>query len=401
MSTAKIDLRSRPVIGILTGLVLTLLVGALLLGSGGGTRTVSAEFDRTVGLFEGSDVRVMGMRVGEVSTITPHGTGVRVEMTYDSQYRLPKDVKAVVVAPSVIADRFVQLTPGYVDGPVLASGAVIAEKDTRVPVELDESLRTTTDLVTALGPDGANKDGALSAALDTVAKVLRGNGAPTRKMLGDLAAATDVISGGADELGGTVKNLSRVTGTLAQYDDQVRVFNTELGNVTGSLAADSGELSDLLATLARSLGEVAGFVSDNRAILTKDVGRLASVTDALVAERKALTEILDIAPLAFTDLTETYDAQAQAVRTRANFTEIARVVDQVVCDALRKSAGAAIDPLCAALHQAFDGLPLRDGPGGLPSPPSAPAASTTTTRPRSNGVGTLMLLSGDVFGGLR
>lgn len=373
------DVRRRPaVVTVGSLLVLALLAGALLLTSGGGSRTVEAEFDRTVGLFQGSDVRVMGMRIGKVSKITPHGTGVRVEMTYGAQYRLPAGVKAVVVAPSVIADRFVQLTPGYVDGPVLASGAVIAEKDTRIPVELDESLQVTTDTVKALGPDGANDDGALADALKTMAKVLDGNGAPTRKALRDLADATDVLGAGAGTFGATVKNLSRVSGTLAQYDDEVRVFNDQLGAVSASLAQDSGQLSDLLASLAGSLGEVADFVKANRAVLVSDVGRLSSVTTALLKERKALTQILDVAPLAFTNLTETYDPQAQAVRTRANFTEIVRVVDQVVCDTLGKQAGPAVAPLCAALKSVFDQLPTRDGLG-LPAIPTGfgPAASTS------------------------
>lgn len=364
-------LRSRRVISTLTVLVVALLGGAVVLTSGSQTKTISAQFSRTVGLFEGSDVRVMGMNIGEVTRITPHGTAVTVEMKYDAKYKLPRDVKAVVIAPSVIADRFVQLTPGYVSGPVAASGAVIAEKDTRVPVELDESLKTTTDLVTALGPKGANAHGALSAALDTMAKVLDGTGTPTRQALHELAAATDVVAAHSGALGESVKNLSRLTGTLATYDGQVRTFNTELSNVTSGLAADSGELSDLLATLARSLGEVSDFVAQNRTIMVKDVGRLAAVTGALVQERTALTQILDIAPVAFTDLTETYDAQAQAVRTRANFSEIARVVDKVVCDTLSKQAGPAVAPLCAALKKVFDGLPLRDGLPGVPSAPTS------------------------------
>jgi phospholipid/cholesterol/gamma-HCH transport system substrate-binding protein len=387
-------------ISALTVLVMVLLVGSVVLTSGPGTKTVTAEFDRTVGLFEGSDVRVMGMRVGEVTKITPHGTAVQVEMSYDAKYDLPKDVKAVIIAPSVIADRFVQLTPGYVKGPVLASGAVIAEQDTRVPVELDESLKVTTDLATALGPDGANQNGALAAALDTVAKVLKGNGKPTRAMLRDLAEATDVIGAGAGRISSTIKNLSGVTGTLAQYDSDVRTFDEQLASVSGSLAADSGRLSDLLATLAGSLGEVTDFVKDNRDLLTSDVNKLASVAAALVTERKSLTQILDIAPLAFTNLTETYDAQAQAVRTRANFTEIVRVVDQVVCQTLRKQAGPAIDPLCTALKAAFDKLPLRDGLPGLPTSTTSAEAPSVTDLERPV-TGLLTSLTAPLIGGSR
>lgn len=388
----------RPVISILTVLVLVLLTGSVLLTSGSSTKTVTAEFDRTVGLFVGSDVRVMGMRVGKVSEITPYGTGVRVKMTYGSEYKLPADVSAVLIAPSVIADRFVQLTPGYVDGPVLASGAVIGIDDTRVPVELDQSLQVTTDLATALGPDGANDNGALADALKTVADVLDGTGRPTRQALRDLAAATDVISAGSGDLSGTVKNLSGVTGTLAQYDADIRTFNTRLGSIAGALAEDSQQLSALLRTLAGTLGEVTDFVATNRELLTTNVNRLASVAAALVTERKALTEVLDIAPLAFTNLTETYDAQAQAVRTRANFTEVARVLDKVICDTLRKQAGAAIDPLCAALKTVFDELPLRDGLGA----PAAPTGYRLTKAEQARPVtGLLAALSAPLMGGRR
>lgn len=392
-------IRSRPIIAAMTVLVLTLLGGSALLTSGSSDRTVVAEFDRTVGLFVGSDVRVMGMRVGEVSKITPYGTGVRVEMSYRGEYRLPADVQAVLIAPSVIADRFVQLTPGYVEGPALASGAVIGISSTRVPVELDESLRVTTDLATALGPDGANENGALADALTTMAEVLDGTGKPTRRALRDLAAATEVIGAGASEFGSTLKNLSGVTATLAQYDADVTRFNARLGAVASSLAEDSESLSDLLATLARSLGEVTEFVETNGDLLTSNVDRLAGVAAALVSERKALAEILDIAPLAFTNLTETYDAQAQAVRTRANFTEIVRVVDLIICDTLKKQAGPAIEPLCAALKAAFDELPLRDGPGAAPS---APIANRVTAADKNRPVtGLLSQLSAPLMGTAR
>lgn len=352
-------------------LVVALVATAVVLTTRGpGTRHVSAIFDRTVGLYEGSDVRVMGMRVGKVTRITPSGTSVRVDMEYDGHVDLPQGVKAVIIAPSVIADRFVQLTPAWDGGPVLASGAVISRQDTRVPVELDRSLGTTTDLVEALGPDGANRHGALADSLSALAGMLRGTGGDARASLHDLAAVTDTLAGSADQVTGTVEHLGNLSGTLAAYDADVRRFNTRLGAVSESLAADSGRLSDLLASLARSLGEVEVFVRTNRQALSSDLGRLGAVTGALVSERKALTEVLDIAPLAFTNLTETYDPQAQAVRTRANFSEVVRVIDKVLCQSVPKQAGDGIKPLCANLAKVVDSLGLRNGLD-LPTPPAA------------------------------
>lgn len=344
-------------------LVLALIAGAVLLFHRNDTKTVNAEFERTVGLFVGSDVRVMGMRIGKVTSITPHATGVHVEMTYEAKYRLPPDAKAVVVAPSVIADRFVQLTPAWTGGSALASGATISQKNTRVPVELDRSIDVTTDLMRALGPKGSS--GALADSVKALAEVMRGNGADTREALRQLAAATDVLASGSDDLSGTIGHLAGLTGTLADYDRSVRTFNKQLGTVAETLNGDSDQLSALLRELAKSLGQVATFVADNRAALSTDVRRLSAVTSALLKEREALAEIGDIAPLAFPDLVDTYDPAAMAVRTRANFLEIIRALDKAACAAVTKSAGSAAAPLCTALTDLFNSIPVREG---LPTP---------------------------------
>ncbi|GDY82758.1 hypothetical protein SAVCW2_19570 [Streptomyces avermitilis] len=113
---------------------------------------VTAYFPRTVGIYPGSDVRVLGVRIGEVEKITPEGDRVRVELKYDEGRRVPADSKAAIINSSVVSDRYVQLLPVYRKGPVLRNGAVIPESRTAVPVELDRvfgSLHTTAD---ALGP---------------------------------------------------------------------------------------------------------------------------------------------------------------------------------------------------------------------------------------------------------
>ena len=60
-------------------------------------KTLTASFPRTVSLYEGSDVRILGVPVGEVQTVTPSGTDVLVEMTYDAKYKVPADAQAVIV----------------------------------------------------------------------------------------------------------------------------------------------------------------------------------------------------------------------------------------------------------------------------------------------------------------
>lgn len=74
---------------------------------------VTAYFPRTVGIYPGSDVRVLGVRIGEVEKITPEGDRVRVELEYEAGRRVPADARAAIINSSVVSDRYVQLLPVY------------------------------------------------------------------------------------------------------------------------------------------------------------------------------------------------------------------------------------------------------------------------------------------------
>src|SRR5689334_19274595 len=96
--------------------LLVIATAVVFLRSGSEDATLTASFPRTVSIYEGSAVRILGVPVGQVDTVTPAGTTVEVTMSYDPEVDVPADAKAVIVAPSVVGDRYVQLTPAYSGG---------------------------------------------------------------------------------------------------------------------------------------------------------------------------------------------------------------------------------------------------------------------------------------------
>src|SRR5690606_14600629 len=132
-------------------------------------RTLTVDFPRTVSLYEGSDVRILGVPVGTVDSVTPRGDTVRVELSYDAKYDVPADAKAVIISPAIVGDRYVQLAPAYDGGPVLEDGAHLDMARSEVPLELDEIYQSIDDLSVALGPEGANANGALSRLINATA----------------------------------------------------------------------------------------------------------------------------------------------------------------------------------------------------------------------------------------
>lgn len=341
------------------------------------TVSVTAYFPRTVGIYPGSDVRVLGVRIGTVKTITPQGGTVRVVLEYDAHQKVPADAKAAIVNSSVVSDRYVQLLPVYRGGPAMKDGAAIPESRTAVPVELDRIYDSLHTLSEALGPHGANSDGALSRLLSVSANNLDGQGEQLHQTVQDFSQAVTTLSNGRGDLFGTVRNLQVFTAALASDDAQVRSFNENLAKVASLLAGDRTDLAEALKQLSAGLTDVAGFVHDNHTSLTSNIQGLSQVTGVLVKERAALQELLDVTPTALSNLQNAYNPASGTLDTR-NDAEQAQDPASLLCSVL-KTTGQTTD--CSQLRQLIGSLPplpKADPLTGVPLP-SSPTTSTDRT----------------------
>ena len=340
---------------------------------------ITAYFTKAVGVYAGSEVKVLGVGVGRIDSVTPHGDRVRVEMTVDDGIEIPQGAQAVVVAPSLVSDRYVQLVPAYESGPLMKSGTVIPLEHTATPVELDDLTASVNDLATALGPNGANKNGALSNVLDTAAANLSGNGELFNQTIQQLSAAAETLSDSRGDLFTTVDNLNTFTTMLAQSDAQVRTFNDKLADVSGYLADDRDDLGTALNSLGIALTEVQGFIADNKDMISANVANLTGVTQALVDQRAALAEVLDVAPLAMSNFLNTYDAASASFAIRGNLNELTYPPVLLLCRTIKASTPAelpkTLSDLCAQL------APYLDGTLKLPTPAEALGALTSGQLP--------------------
>ncbi|OLF06468.1 ABC transporter substrate-binding protein [Actinophytocola xinjiangensis] len=353
-------------IAVLASVLALVLTGALwwLAAPAAGT-TITAYFTKAVGVYPDSEVKVLGVGVGRISAVEPAGDRVRVTMTVDTGVPIPADAHAMVVAPSLVSDRYVQLAPAYESGPLLASGARIPLARTDTPVELDDLTASVNDLATALGPTGANADGALSDVLDTAAANLSGNGELFNATIHELSAATETLAGSSGDLFSTVDDLARFTEALAASDQQVRSFNDELAGVSDYLAADRDELADALGALGPALADVQGFVEANRGALSSNVDKLVGITRALVDQRAAVAEVLDVAPLAMSNFLSTYDAASASFAIRGNLNELSYPPVLMLCRTIAAGTPTQLPRTLSDLCQQL--APYLDGTLNLPT----------------------------------
>ncbi len=340
------------------------LVVALLVAfwPGSDIKTVTAEFPRSVSLYEGSEVRILGVGVGTVDTVVPSGTNVTVKFHYDAKHKVPADAKAVIISPSVVGDRFVQLTPAYTGGEVLPDKARLGIDRTATPLELDEIFGSINDLNIALGPDGANKPdesgvGPLTRLLDSTARNFGGQGVEFNKTLKNFGAFTKTLADNKDELFKSLDQVGDFTATLAKNDGTVRKFNDSLAQGADVLADERQELAAVLKNLSIAMQQVRGFVKENRDSLGKNIKGLNRITKVLVKRRDALDKTFQYAPTALNNLFLAGNNAEGTLDTRDNISEVftqfetdpAAVLCTYVrqaseCDLIKKAIGPASLP---------------------------------------------------------
>lgn len=297
-------------------------------------RHMTAYFTKTVGLYPGADVRILGIPVGQVTKVDPMGDSVKVELKYDAEYKVPANAQAVIINQTLVADRYIQLTPVYKGGAVMADGATLTTSRTAVPVEVDEIGGSLNDLSKALGPEGANAPGedgtgSLSRLLKVGADNLEGQGEDIRATIENTSKALSTLSTDRGDIAETIRNLRIITDAMKANDQQIKSFSGHLNQVSAQLAGEKEELSAALNTLAPTLRNVQRFVKDNRGELAANVRQLAQITGVLVKEKDALAEILTAGPLAINNLARAYDPISGTIHTRNNFRQFHDLADWV------------------------------------------------------------------------
>ncbi len=298
------------VIKRLASLLALVLVASLLSSCGGGGMTVTAQFRDSAGLFVGNDVGVLGVKVGTVTKIDPHGSLVDVTLRLDNGVKIPASAGAVIVSRSVATDRYVELTPVYTNGPRMAAGTTIALDRTRNPVEFDDVLSTVDDLTSTIaGPDKDHS--ALGEVISALAQSLDGNGTRIAETTKNLDSALGAINGGSGDIAAVLGNLDSLTTTLADNDKTVRDFSDNVSQAVTMFNDEHELLGKTFDALALMLKQVAAFSKDHRVQMGDQLDNITTLTRSLLTHQSQFSETLDTLPLLTQNIQKAVDKEGR------------------------------------------------------------------------------------------
>jgi phospholipid/cholesterol/gamma-HCH transport system substrate-binding protein len=308
--------RKRIVAVLASVLVVLLAAGAVLLvrQTYFGPTRVTAYFTSATGIYPGDEVRVLGVKVGTITAIEPAGAQARVKFDVDSGVSVPADAKAVIVAQSLIAARYVQLAPAYdASGPTMHSGAVIPVERTAIPVEWDEVKTQLMRLATDLGPKSDVSGTSVARFIDSAANALQGNGDKLRQTLTELSGVGRILSDGSGNIVDVLKNLQTFVSALRDSNDQIVEFQGRFATLTSVLNDDRPTLDAALTNLSSAVGDVHRFISGTRNQTSEQVQRLANVTQNLVDHKIDLENVLHVMPNAISNAYNIYNPDTDSM----------------------------------------------------------------------------------------
>ncbi|BCO37836.1 mammalian cell entry protein [Mycobacterium heckeshornense] len=244
--------------------------------------TVVAYFAQANALYAGDKVQIMGVRIGSVDTIEAAGDKMKVTFHYQNKYKVPANASAVILNPSLVASRTIQLEPPYRGGPVLGDNAVIPIERTQVPVEWDDLRNQVTNIISRLGPTKDQPRGPFGDIVESFADGLAGKGAQINTTLTSLSQALTALNEGRGDFFAVLRSLASFVNALHKDDRRFVALNRDLARFTNSLASSDHALASAVQQTDTLLSTARKFFAENREVLTRDVNNLGDATTALV-----------------------------------------------------------------------------------------------------------------------
>jgi phospholipid/cholesterol/gamma-HCH transport system substrate-binding protein len=249
-----------------------------------------AEFSEAAGLRPDDEVRVAGIKVGEVSDVeldSEHGYDrVLVTFSVDDTW-IGNATTAAIKIKTLLGRKFLALHP--TGDAEQDPDARIGRDRTATPYDVTQAFEGLADTV------GDIDTGQLADSFRTISDTFAGSPDHVKSALDGLSALSRTISSRDSQLAQLLANTRQITTTLAGTNGE---FEKLLGD--GKLLLDElnnrrDAIHDLLTGTIDLAGQLSGLVDDNQHQLGPALGQLDQVTDILTKYGAQLDRSLELA----------------------------------------------------------------------------------------------------------
>ncbi|WP_199434444.1 MCE family protein [Qaidamihabitans albus] len=267
------------------------------------TKTYSARFTDATMVLPNDDIRIAGVRVGQVKDVRiVDRRQAEVEFEVDEGRRLPAGVTATIKFRNLVGQRYISLDKGVGDpGRYLEPGDTIPVDRTKPALDLTELFNGFKPLFRALNPEDVNK---LSYE---IIQVLQGEGGTVESLLAHTASLTTTIAEKDQVIGQVIDNLNSVLETVNARTPQLSDLIVRLQQFVSGLASDRQQIGDAVEAIGQLSTTTAGLLGEVREPLRQDIEALGTLTRNLNESEPLVEHFIQFLPEKVSRLTATAD----------------------------------------------------------------------------------------------
>jgi phospholipid/cholesterol/gamma-HCH transport system substrate-binding protein len=265
------------IFAVITAIVTAVLAFAIAdTGIGGQFTTYRANFTDVTALLTGDDVRIAGVRVGQVQAIKlVHDRYAQVTFTVDRDVPVYVSATAQIQYLNLIGQRYLAIdeAPGSADR--LPPNGLIPLSRTSPALDLTTLFNGFKPLFEALNPQDVN-----TLAYEII-QTLQGESGTLDSLVTNTASLTNTIADRTTVIDEVINNLDGVLATVDQRDAGLSQLIVQMQRLVTGLADDRGTIAASLGNINDLAVSTASLISDIRPSLPGDLAGLNGVASAL------------------------------------------------------------------------------------------------------------------------
>lgn len=280
---------------LVTGLATAVLAVSIANTNVSDTISYAARFTDVTSLNPGDDVRIRGVRVGQVDELSVVDQNLAlVRFSVDKSKPLPADVTATIKYRNMVGQRYIALERGEkLSSDLLPPNGQISLDRTNPALDLTDLFNGFKPLFQALSPKDVN---ALSGE---IVQVLQGEGGTVDSLLMHTGSLTSTLAERDQIIGQVIKNLNSVLTTINNQGDALTTLVTTLQQLVSGLAEDRVAIGDAISGMGKLTSATADLLHQARQPLKDSISGLGMLASNLVTGSAELQQFLVSTPEKF------------------------------------------------------------------------------------------------------
>lgn len=258
---------------LIFGLVMAVLTAFLFLvfsdSRTGATEEYSAVFEDASRLKADETVRIAGIRVGTVKSVSLRADRkVLVKFDADRNIKLTTGTKAAIRYLNLVGDRYLELidTPGAAR--ILPAGAQIPIDRTAPALDLDLLLGGLKPVIQGLNPEDVN------GLTTSLVQILQGQGGTLESLFSRTSSFTNSLADNNQVIEQLIDELRMVLDTLSEDGDEFSGAIDRLDRLIEGLSADRDPIGTAIESLDNGTSSLADLLGRARAPLNNTIDQL-------------------------------------------------------------------------------------------------------------------------------